>query len=316
MISANDHVLSLWRAEKIAICYRSKPHTRQIVDNPMNKPVITRFAPSPTGRLHLGHLYAAGFARQCADAHGGQMRLRIEDIDHTRCRAEFYDGIIEDLAFMGIAYDGAVLVQSDRMAVYQARLDDMKEKGWIYPCHLTRRELDALLSAPHDQTATPIANTDQMMPADVTAERQSQGQAPAWRLRMEAIRPLIKGLDYQEQGQPPQQINPDHLGDEVIARKDIGTSYHLSVVIDDAETGVTHVTRVADLKEQTPLHRILQVLLDCPETIWAHHDLIADEDGKRLAKRAASVSIAQLRDHGLTRDQIKEKLAMMPKITR
>ena len=282
----------------------------------MSKPIVTRFAPSPTGLLHLGHIYSAGFARDFANSNNGEMRLRIEDIDHTRCRAEFYQAIEDDLAFMQIPYDGAVMVQSDRMAVYQSHLDQLKSKGWIYPCLLTRREIDNLLSAPHapQQSTLIIANTDQLISEDDFAERASQGQSPAWRLRMEAIRPLIKNLDYHEHGQKLQKIDPDEWGDEVIARKDIGTSYHLSVVIDDAEQGITHVTRGADLKPQTPLHRILQVLLDCPETIWAHHPLIVDETGKRLAKRASSQSITSLRDQGFNRQQIITMMGDLPHI--
>ena len=283
----------------------------------MSKPIVTRFAPSPSGLLHLGHIFSAGFARDFATSHNGEMRLRIEDIDHTRCRPEFYQAIEDDLAFMQIPYDGAVMVQSDRMAIYQSHLDQLKAKGLIYPCHLTRRELDNLLSAPHDNPQKPasiITNTDQLIADDDFAERASQGQSPAWRLRMEAIRPLIKNLDYHEHGQKPQKIDPDEWGDEVIARKDIGTSYHLSVVIDDAEQGITRVTRGADLKQQTPLHRILQVLMDCPETIWAHHPLIADETGKRLAKRASSQSIASLRDQGFDRQQIITMMGNLPHI--
>lgn len=283
----------------------------------MSKPVVTRFAPSPTGLLHLGHIFSAGFARDFADAENGQMRLRIEDIDHTRCRQEFYQAIEDDLNFMGIPHNGGLMVQSERMGIYQSYLDQFKAKGWIYPCHLTRRELDNLLSAPHDSPQKPsqlIANTDQLISDDDRAERASQGQLPAWRLRMEAIRPLIKNLDYHDHGLPPQKIDVDQLGDEVIARKDIGTSYHLSVVIDDAQQGVTHVTRGADLRAQTPLHRILQVLLDCPETIWVHHPLIVDENGKRLAKRADSQSIASLRDQGFDRHQIITAMGNLPQM--
>ena len=154
----------------------------------------------------MGHIFSAGFARDFADAENGEMRLRIEDIDHTRCRAEFYQAIEDDLAFMQIPYDGAVMVQSDRMAIYQSHLDQLKAKADL-PCHLTRRELDNLLSAPHDTPQKPapiITNTDQLIADDDLAERASQGQSPAWRLRMEAIRPLIKNLDYHEHGHKPQ----------------------------------------------------------------------------------------------------------------
>ena len=275
-------------------------------------PVITRFAPSPTGRLHLGHIYAARFARDFADKHGGEMHLRIEDIDHTRCRDIYYDGIYEDLDFMGLGFDGPVMIQSQRMAVYQAHLDRLKARGLIYPCHLTRRELDDLLSAPHGPSSGRlVSNTDQLISADGTAERAARS-APAWRLRMEAIRPLIQGLTYQEHGQPPQVVDAAALGDAIIARKDIATSYHLSVVIDDAETGVTHVTRGSDLQDQTPLHRLLQSLFDLPETIWHHHPLIADKYGKRLAKRDEALSIEALRNSGRSATDINNLLNRTP----
>ena len=276
-----------------------------------NKPVITRFAPSPTGRLHLGHVYSAMVARQIADAGDGQMLLRIEDIDHTRCRDEFYDGIYEDLAFMGIDYDGDVVIQSKRMDVYQTYLDQLKARDLVYPCYLSRRELDHLLSAPHD---TPLAqdkkngaspvNTDRLISKDDADERAGQGQEPAWRLRMEAIKPLVHKLYCYEVGEDPILIDLDQLGDVVIARKDIGTSYHLSVVIDDAESGVTLVTRGKDLKNQVPIHRLLQYLLDLPDICWSHHPLVTDQRGKRLAKRDDATSIEELRRQGHNRQDI------------
>jgi len=280
-----------------------------------DKPVITRFAPSPTGRLHLGHIYSALVARQIADAGGGKMLLRIEDIDHTRCRDIFYDGIYQDLEFMGIAYDGEVVIQSERMDVYQDYLERLKAMGLIYPCYLSRSELDHLLSAPHvaplpnnPQNAATPSNTDRLISQDDADERAGQGQEPAWRLRMETIKPLLGKLYCYEVGEDPVLIDLDQLGDVVIARKDIGTSYHLSVVIDDAESGVTLVTRGEDLKDQVPIHRLLQYLLDLPDICWSHHPLVTDQGGKRLAKRDNATSIEELRRQGHNRQDILNML--------
>ena len=270
---------------------------------------ITRFAPSPTGHLHLGHIYAALWARWRADEGradeaAGKMLLRIEDIDHTRCRQPFYDLIFDDLDFLGIAYDGAVWRQSERLDIYQNYLDDLHHRGLIYPCYLTRRELDGLLSAPH--------NTDAALPPSSVAERIERGENPAWRLRMEAILPHISGLTYSDHSGNAYQISAESIGDVVIARKDIGTSYHLAVVIDDGLSGVTLVTRGADLLASTPLHRILQHLLGFAEAVWDHHPLITDEAGNRLAKRAASQSIQQYRAQGLDRRSILSLLPPLP----
>ena len=274
---------------------------------------ITRFAPSPTGQLHLGHIYSALFARARADADGGKMLLRIDDIDHTRCRDEFRDGITDDLAFMGIKTDGPVMVQSDRLDRYQTALEDLKDRELVYPCFLSRRELDSLLSAPHGIQAP--RNTDQNLSNDEAESRAAMGDAPAWRLRMDAVRPLAEGLYYTEEQQGALPLELDQLshisGDVVIARKDIGTSYHLSVVLDDADSGITHVTRGNDLKDVTPLHRLLYHLLGLDVPIWCHHPLITDDAGKRLAKRDHARSIAQLRKAGMTAAQIQQILADM-----
>lgn len=265
--------------------------------------VVTRFAPSPTGRLHLGHIYSALMARQYADAHGGEMRLRIDDIDHTRCRDEFTQAIYDDLDFMGITFDGEVKFQSQRKAIYQAALDDLKSRGLIYPCFLTRRELDALLSAPHHD-AQPPRNTDDLITHEDATMRADRGDQPAWRLRMEAIKPIAQGLSYTEDGEEPITVDLDAIGDDIMARRDIGTSYHLSVVLDDCDGGITHVTRGEDLKPSTPLHRLLYHLLDLAPPIWQHHSLITDRNGQRLAKRDDAIAISTLRAEGLKRDDI------------
>ena len=276
--------------------------------------ISTRFAPSPTGYLHLGHIYAASKARSLADFHQGVMRLRIEDIDHTRCHNKYHHAILEDLAFMEIPYDGEIIIQSERFSLYQKALNELKQRELVYPCYLTRREINALLSAPH---GTPYAvNTDELLSEREISDRIGQDQDVAWRLRMEAIRPLIKNLSYQE-GDDKLTINLDEIDDAVIARKDIGTSYHLSVVVDDHENGITHITRGDDLKASTPLHRLLQHLLGFQETIWNHHPLLLGNDGKRLAKRNPDESINDFRLRGFTPDDIhqiiveREKLASL-----
>ena len=299
--------------------------------------LVTRFAPSPTGFLHLGHLHSALEARRLADAQGGEMRLRIEDIDTPRCRPAFHKAIPEDLEFMGIAWEGEAMVQSGRMEAYAAALGSLQERELAYPCFLSRRELDDLLSAPHgsrdsggsqdsegsggsqgsqgsqgprdsrsgsgsphaSQDADRATNTDPLIDAGLAAERRESGQEPAWRLRMEAVAPLLEGLDHEELGQGRRPVDFAGLGDTVIARKDIATSYHLAVVVDDAAQGVTHVVRGTDLLESTPLHRVLQALLDLPETVWAHHQLVLDNAGRRLSNRGDAMPVRAMRHAGM-----------------
>ena len=263
--------------------------------------IVTRFAPSPTGELHLGHIYSALFARNWADTHNGEMRLRIDDIDFTRCRSNFVDQIYDDLSFLDISFDGEVLVQSTRQDRYASALKYLENQGYIYPCTLSRRELNELLSAPHGEQMI-IRNTDRL--ATVSTDNNN----PAWRLRMDKISALITSLNYTEwgEGTGSREINIDldQLDDVVIARKDIGTSYHLSVVLDDHDSGVTVITRGKDLEPSTPIHRLLQELLGLNEMVWAHHNLITDENGKRLAKRDSAQSIKYFREQGLGREEI------------
>jgi glutamyl-Q tRNA(Asp) synthetase len=269
--------------------------------------VVSRFAPSPTGALHLGHFYSALFARRQADAYHGQMRLRIDDIDFTRCRPEYTEMIFDDLDFMGIGFDGAVIYQSERHDRYKSALRNLADSGMIYPCYLTRRELNDLLSAPHGEDQI-IRNTDVLIDTE-TRQARKDTEAPAWRLRVDAIRDRVSSLSYMECGDDfddPREVPVDlsTLDDVVIARKDIGTSYHLSVVLDDHDSGVTLVTRGDDLKPSTPLHRLLQHLLGLDATWWAHHPLITDDAEKRLAKRDEARSIRQLREEGCSRSDI------------
>jgi glutamyl-Q tRNA(Asp) synthetase len=259
---------------------------------------ITRFAPSPSGYLHLGHAFSAFEARRLADSDGGEMRLRIEDIDAPRCDPRFEAAIRDDLAFLKIPWEGPVLVQSQRMDAYQHALDTLRKRDLIYPCHLARRQLDNLLSAPHPR------NTDRLIKTDEPPVQSDEDQQPAWRLRMDAIEPMLRGLDFTDNRIGSQPIDFTTIRDEVIARKDIATSYHLSVVVDDAASGVTLVTRGEDLLPSTALHRILQELLGLPETRWWHHPLITDKQGRRLAKRDNDLSLQNLRDQGHDRNAI------------
>ena len=263
--------------------------------------IVTRFAPSPTGELHLGHIYSALFARNWADKHKGEMRLRIDDIDFTRCRSAFVDQIYDDLSFLDISFDGEVLVQSNRKDRYASALKYLEDQGYIYPCTLSRRELNELLSAPHGEQMI-VRNTDRL--ATVSMDNNN----PAWRLRMDKISAVITSLSYTEWGESAGSkeinIDLDQLDDVVIARKDIGTSYHLSVVLDDHDSGVTVVTRGKDLEPSTPIHRLLQELLGLNQMVWAHHNHITDENGKRLAKRDSAQSIKYFREQDLGREEI------------
>ena len=275
---------------------------------------ITRFAPSPSGYLHIGHIYAAYEARRHADDNQGEMRLRLEDIDKTRCRPDYAEAILDDLNFMGIIWDGEVMVQTARMPDYKTALDTLKARELIYPCFLSRREVDDLLSAPH----LPPTNTDTLIPDDLLAARQ--GQESGWRLRMDAVRPLlavmtdISDFHYTDAIHGRQPIDLSSIGDEIIARKDIGTSYHLAVVIDDAAQGVNLITRGNDLMASTPLHRILQLLLDLPEPTWLHHPLLLNDDGQRFAKRDNAISINRLRKDGMRCEDILDMIAKAPKL--
>ena len=259
---------------------------------------VTRFAPSPSGDMHLGHAFAAFEARRLADENNGEMRLRIEDIDEGRCDARYIVTIKDDLEFLGISWEGEVMVQSERMAAYQQALDSLRSRELIYPCYLSRRQLDSLLSAPHPR------NTDQLAQQQAPAFQPATGDQPAWRLRMEAVEPLLRGLDFTDLNHGTKAVDFAAIGDEVIARKDIATSYHLSVVVDDAASAVTLITRGADLLPVTPLHRILQELLGLPETAWCHHPVMTDSTGRRLSKRAGDITLQQLRAEGHDRGSI------------
>ena len=274
----------------------------------------TRFAPSPTGPLHRGHIYAAQVAHYFARHSGGKFTLRIDDIDHKRCRDQFTKGIYVDLAWLGLRWDGPVTFQTHRLASYQAALKTLQRLDLVYPCFLSRKELSDILSAPHgDPAATSIRDTDKLLPPNEQQRRAANGNVPAWRLRMGKAQQSAKArLTWHDHLTGTHEITPEIFGDAIIARSDIGVSYHLAVVIDDALDHISLVTRSIDLAPSTHLHRLLQALLDLPVPHYLHHEMVCDKNGNRLAKRNNAESIAQLRDDGLDQNDLLATLPALP----
>jgi len=262
---------------------------------------VTRFAPSPTGRLHRGHAFSALFARQAARDAGGRFLLRIEDTDRTRCRPEFEAGILEDLAWLGLDWEHPVRRQSDHMAEYAAALAKLDGRGLLYKCFCTRadiaREIEAAGGAPHGD-ATVYPGTCRHRSADDVAARVSSGAAYALRLDVAKASAVTGPLEWHDRDAGTQRATPEVLGDAVLARKEFPASYHLAVVHDDHVQGVDLVTRGTDLFVATHLHRLLQALLGLDVPAYRHHRLLLDSDGRRLAKRLGSASLADLRAAG------------------
>lgn len=272
--------------------------------------IVTRFAPSPTGHLHLGHAFAAFNAWKLARSSGGRFLLRMEDIDPGRCRPEFAAAIREDLEWLGLDWDGPVRAQSEHLPEYQAVLDGLATQGLVYPCFCTRadiaREIAASVTAPHGPDGGLLyPGTCRRLSAAERADRIGAGERFAQRLDMEAaFRP---GLTCHEEGEGHIACHPKRFGDVVLARKDAPASYHLCVTHDDALQGVTHVTRGVDLKPATDLHRLLQALMDWPEPHYAHHRILTDAAGRRLAKRDKVATLRSLRAEGVSARAIIER---------
>ena len=273
----------------------------------MTRPVapqhmVTRFAPSPTGRLHVGHGWSALMAMDLARGAGGTMRLRIEDIDGTRSRPEHVAGIIEDLRWLGVEWDGDILFQSQRIGHYMAALDRLRDMGLLYPCFCTRADIQASLTAPHGPEGPVYPGTCRALGAEEQTHRIAAGKAHAWRIDMAQATARAGPLCWHVFGAEGGEViaaNPAVHGDVVLARKDAPASYHLSCTLDDAAMGVTHVLRGADLRHATDIHRLLQAVLDLPSPAYRHHPLLVDAQGQRLAKRSGSLSLAQLRTQGI-----------------
>ena len=260
----------------------------------------TRFAPSPTGYLHLGHAFSALTAFSAARDNGGDVILRIEDIDHTRCRPLFETAIYDDLAWLGMAWEKPVLRQSEHMEDYRVALERLRAMGVLYADHRTRTgQAEQALSAPQEGVAT---HNDTPAP-------------PAWRLSVEAAlarlgRPELTFVDLHAGAQV---ARPGINGDVILGRKDIGVAYHLAVVIDDARQGITHIHRGVDLFDATHTQVLLQALLGLPTPVYAHHPLLLDDDGRRLAKRKGSKSLRDYRADGLSVEAVKAMIEGMGK---
>lgn len=258
--------------------------------------ITTRFAPSPTGRLHLGHASSAVIGHREAKAAGGKFLLRIEDLDQTRCRSEFVDGIFVDLSWLGLHWDAEVLIQSQRTAAYDRALDELRARGLVYACFCTRADIAQSLTAPHGVAAASYPGTCRALPDDPDRRETTPH---CWRLDSAKALKLAGLPDWQESDGARYTAKPDQIGDAILARKDAPASYHLACVVDDAETGVTTVVRGADLRASTPIQRVLQNLLGLPEPIYLHHPLVAHADGGRLAKRDLAPTLAAMRGAGI-----------------
>lgn len=283
---------------------------------------VFRFAPSPTGRLHLGHALSALLNHDMARAAGGRLLIRIEDTDITRCRPEHTAAILDDLAWLGIVSDGPILHQSGHLPVYSAAADRLADMGLLYPCFATRQEIQAAAQpGAVDPDGAPIyAGLHRGLEASEVARRKAAGQPFAMRLdiagalRLAQRRMGSRDLTYVELGDAlmPQHVraDPARWGDVIIQRKDTATSYHLAVVVDDARQGITHVVRGADLRAATDIHRLLQVLLEFPEPVYRHHRLIVDASGRKLSKRDGDTSLGELRRQGVTPTHIRRMVGL------
>jgi len=277
----------------------------------------TRFAPSPTGRLHRGHAFSALTAWRAAKDAGGRFVLRIEDIDPTRCRPEFEAAIYEDLAWLGLDWETPVRRQSDHLSDYAAVVEALDRRGLLYRCFRTRKEiLDAIGDAPHGPAEAACPGPH---PAEEEARLLAEGRPFAWRLSLDRAKEALGGaawdaLSFVEEGSGPEgetgvvRARPETAGDVVLARKDAGTAYHLAVTHDDALQAISHVIRGQDLFEATHIQRLIQALMDWPAPVYRHHRLLAGPDGRRYAKRDRSVTLAELREGGLTPETLRAEL--------
>ncbi|CAA7618221.1 Glutamyl-Q tRNA(Asp) synthetase [Magnetospirillum sp. LM-5] len=279
-------------------------------------PIVTRFAPSPTGLLHLGHAHSALFGWKAARVAGGRFLLRIEDIDPVRCRPEFVAAIFEDLAWLGLEWESPVRVQSSHLEDYAAALARLDAMGLLFPCFCTRKDIEAEIHAaghaPHGPDGPVYPGLCRRLDPAQRAERLASGQPHAVRLDMAKAVDLVGQLTWHDQAAGSIAARPELFGDVVLARKDTPTSYHLAVTVDDALQGVNLVTRGADLFEATHVHRLLQALLGLPVPVWHHHRLLTDESGRRFAKRDRALTIASLRAAGHTPESVRHMAGVIP----
>jgi len=285
--------------------------------------IVTRFAPSPTGFLHLGHAFAALTAQRAAEQSQGRFLLRIEDIDSARSRPEYERAIKDDLRWLGLTFEEPVRRQSEHFADYAAALTTLDEKGLLYPCFCTRKEIAEEIAraaaAPHGPDGPLYPGTCRRLPNEVKDARMAEGHSYALRLDIDkAVAMVWQKLVFVEQGAGPsgetgeQTARPALFGDVVLARKELPASYHLAVVVDDALQGVTLVTRGNDLFHATHVHRLLQACLGYATPGYAHHRLILDTSGKKFSKRDRSVTLDHLRRDGKSADSIRASLGFEP----
>ncbi len=286
--------------------------------------IVTRFAPSPTGPLHLGHAFAALIAYEAAQKERGRFLLRIEDIDQARCRTEFEEAIFEDLAWLGLDWEHPVRRQSEHFELYKKSLEKLQEADLLYPCFCTRKEIADEIArasaAPHHNLHSaegPLyPRTCRALSLAQRDERLSRGAPYALRIDVEKASMIAGALTFHEQGRGPnsesglQKVESELLGDVVLARKEMPTSYHLSVVVDDALQGVSLVTRGEDLFHATHIQRLLQSLLGLAEPNYAHHRLITDKQGKKFSKRDTSVTLRALREKSVTAEDIRKQIGL------
>lgn len=271
---------------------------------------ILRFAPSPNGYLHLGHAYSALFAARWAKRLGGTMLLRLEDIDATRCKPEFAEAIFADLDWLGLSWPEPVLVQSERLAAYRAAADRLARLGLIYPCFCSRAEV-AARAAGTDPDGAPLygGTCRHLSAADVDA-RLARGERPQYRLRSAEAMALTGPLSFTVAMPTPadrpqiRYARPELWGDVVLQRRDMPTSYHLSVVVDDAAQKITHVTRGRDMEAATDIHVLVQMLLGLGQPLYTFHRLICDAEGRKLSKSRASPSLRDLRRAGMSPQEV------------
>jgi glutamyl-Q tRNA(Asp) synthetase len=267
--------------------------------------IVTRFAPSPTGYLHLGHALSALTGWHRARAESGRFLLRIEDIDPARCRPEFEAAILEDLAWLGLDWDGAVRRQSEHLDDYRAALGKLDVLGLLYPCFCSRKDIAAAVSAPHGPEGPIYPGTCRTLSAALVRERQDRGDPYALRLNVAKALRLRGPLTFRDEREGVVDAHPETLGDVVLARRDAPASYHLCVTVDDHLQGVTLVTRGTDLFHTTHIHRLLQAILDLNVPAYAHHLLLTNAAGERLSKRDGAMALRALRKAGRSAAEVR-----------
>jgi glutamyl-Q tRNA(Asp) synthetase len=274
---------------------------------------VTRFAPSPTGQLHLGHAWSALLAHDFARGRDGAFLLRIEDIDPGRARGRFVDSILEDMIWLGLEWDGEIVYQSERLDLYAEALERLTDAGLVYPCFCTRAEIAAEVAAsaaaPHGEARPLYPGTCRTLGA-ADRDRMVAERPHAWRLDVAAARASLSGapLTWTDATAGELAARPEEFGDVVLARKDAPASYHLAVTVDDAAQAISDVVRGVDLFACTHVHRLLQALLELPTPLYHHHPLLVDAEGRRLAKRHGAPALADLRAAGANPTELVEGL--------